>query len=220
MIATLASPFSLVGLAQASLGLEVAPRPRSTFALSYGGHPQPLSLALADNAGALQAKHSINRDAAKRGLGKTPAVIETHVHEKFAMVHASAVAATFDVPFGWHVVDNGKRTLVFDADHEIEVHLDVRQAADGARAFLKGVLADQRKRQPSVKAQLSENADGSGFLVMQNYEEKGESNLRAYATHAAKNDGELIVAQVSAKPSDLIRALNLTTFILRHLETV
>jgi hypothetical protein len=101
-----------------------AARPKPTFRTPFNGRSQPVDLAFADNDDALKPENEINQQSRKNGLGSTSDIIETNDNEKFSVIRADAIDSNFDVPFGWHVADNGDRMLVFDPDHFIEISIE------------------------------------------------------------------------------------------------
>ena len=68
-------------------------------------------LALADGAGTFDPEHRINANSRGRGVGLTARVLETDLENKYAVLGAGALVSTGRVPFGWHVMDDGKRPL-------------------------------------------------------------------------------------------------------------
>jgi hypothetical protein len=108
----------------------------------------PAALALADDAATLDPEHPMNVRMRERGAGLTPRTLETNPAEKYAVVGAGAIVGTFTLPFGWHVIDDGRRTLVFDRDGKIQISLNLRRDGGDPRGLLQGILAQARDEQP------------------------------------------------------------------------
>ena len=125
----------------------------------------------------------MNLQASKAGLGSTSTILETNKDEKFSVIRADAIDSNLEVPFGWHVADNGDRMLVFDADHFIEIALKKKTVKSGPKAMLQELLDAQRLAQPDLQAQLMDNAGGAFLLIMYNFKEKDEVKSRAFLTH-------------------------------------
>ena len=152
------------------------------------------------------------------GLGEPAKVLDVVARDKFARVMAPALGSSFEVPFGWHVTDDGKRTVVFDENHFVQIQLDVRPTKQGAKAVLEALRDAQRAAQPHLKAHLMDNPDGSIVLIMQNFKMGDDVVTRSYIARAGNREAEIIVAQVTASAADLIRALNLSEVIFRRLK--
>lgn len=195
-----------------------AGRPKATFTQPYNGGSFARDLALAEDDASFKAKHPAYAKAAKDGLGKPAPVVEVDTDDKFAVVKSAALGATLEVPLGWHATDDGKRTVVFDTDRFVQAELEVRAAKQGAKALLQKMLDDQKARQPSLRAQLLDNGDGSAVLMLPNYELGGEVVSRALVAREGKTPGELFVAQITSGPGDFIRGLNLSEALFRHVK--
>lgn len=198
--------------------------PKATFSQPYNGRSQPADLALAEDADSLQHENAINLAARKQGLGSTSEILETNDAEKFCTIRADAIDSDMNVPFGWHVADNGDRMLVFDQDHFIEISLEKQKAKTGPEALLKAVLDERKAAQPDVKSQLMDNGGGAFLLIMNNVEvesrersKETEVKTLAYFTHDIGVAGETLVGRITASQADLIRALNLSEVLTRGL---
>lgn len=81
--------------------------------------------ALEDDTTSLDPETSINANLRDRGAGLTPDVVAAHDEQKRATVAAGAIMAQFDVPYGWHVIDDGQRTLVFEPGGKVQINLNL-----------------------------------------------------------------------------------------------
>ena len=93
---------------------------------------QAVDVALADDTASLDPDHPINARLRDNGIGLVPRVIMVATRDKFASLGAAAIESVFRVPFGWHVIDDGKRTLVFDPGGSVQINLDLRAATPDA----------------------------------------------------------------------------------------
>lgn len=198
---------------------KAAGKPKATFRQPYNGGSRAADLALAGDGESLEAGHAVNRRAKTQGLGTAAQVEEIDTDEKFAVVRSAALKATIEVPLGWHVTDDGARTLVFDADQFIRLQLDQREATHGPKALLQEVLAARKARQPDVKAQLMDNADGSALLIVQNWTDDEGTGTRSFVAREGLIENHVLVAEIATvSPADLVRGLNLSEVVLRHLK--
>ncbi|MBL9203873.1 MAG: hypothetical protein JNN01_02210, partial [Opitutaceae bacterium] len=81
--------------------------------------------ALAATDAALDPGHPTNVTLRNRGVGLVPAVVATDDAGRRAVVSACSLRSQFAVPYGWHVIDDGRRTLVFDPSGEVQINLNL-----------------------------------------------------------------------------------------------
>jgi len=81
--------------------------------------------AKAADPSALDPEHPINARLRDQGVGLVPNVLEVDSAAKSARVGAGAIRALIGVAFGWHVIDDGRRTVVLDPDGKIQINLSV-----------------------------------------------------------------------------------------------
>ncbi len=193
--------------------------PKPTFKQPYHGGSDARALSLDGSPDSFAADDSANKKAVADGLGALIPVIDTDYTDQFVTARASSIGATIEIPFGWHAVDDSIRTLVFDADHFVEIALAKYAGTSDVKTHLQSMLDQQRAKQPDLKAQLNENPDGSVFLMMQNLHDGNATRARAYVSRAT-DDGGSVIAQVSAAAQDIIRALNLSEVLFRNLKPI
>ncbi|HMO24851.1 MAG TPA: hypothetical protein PKB10_01145 [Tepidisphaeraceae bacterium] len=95
-----------------------------------GSGPQGIShekpyreFALSIKPDSFDPEHKVNRFLVQsQKLGSIAPLLHVNTEERWAMVSLPAVSATMKVPFGWHVIDDGRRALMFDADGHIQIN--------------------------------------------------------------------------------------------------
>jgi hypothetical protein len=190
----------------------------SSAASAEESKPVPAAeLALADDAETLNPEHPFNIRLRNGGAGLTPRVIEKNDEEKYAVIGAGAIVATFKLPYGWHAMDDGKRTLVFDAAGKIQISLNLRRDDGDARAMLKQLMAEAKKEQPKIDPEMVDFAPDMPGLVLRNYRDGEDILVQAFVVKHVRDDGMAHVARVTAAPDDMSRALNLAEVVLRSL---
>ena len=196
-----------------------APAPQAPAADESAPTP-PAELALADDAATFDPEHPFNVRMRNNGAGLTPRVLETNAAEKYAVIGAGAIVGTFRLPFGWHVIDDGKRTLVFDATGKIQISLNLRRDNGDHRGLLEQLMAQARHDQPQIDPLLVDFAPDMPGLVLRNYRDGDDVLVQAFVLKAIRDDGLAHVARVTAAPDDMTRAMNLAEVILRSLGPV
>jgi len=177
----------------------------------------PAVLALADDTTSLDPDLPFNVRLRDSGAGLTLRVLETNLMEKYVVVGAGALAATFQLPLGWHALDDGRRTLVFDAGGKIQISLNLRRDDGDARALLAQILAQAREDQPGIDPLLVDFAADLPGLVLRNYRDGDDVLVQGYLVKHLRGDGLAHVARVTAAPDEMSRAMNLVEIILRSL---
>ena len=172
------------------------------------------ALAFASDAASLDPENKINANLRNRGAGLVPRVVSIDLPGKSATVAAGAVQGLFRLPLGWHVIDDGKRTLVFDAGGKIQINLSQRlnegvAPKDFARACLDQYLAEQ----PDLPVAAFE-IDGIAAAGVRGAMIDGEKLDQCFFVRDLGREGLLLVARVTAKEADSKRALDLAGDIM------
>jgi hypothetical protein len=177
-------------------------------------------LAMADHPETLDPEHPLNARLRDNGAGLTPRVLEVNAAERHATVGAGAIVATFKLPFGWHVIDDGRRTLVFDAAGKIQINLNLRRADGDVRGLLEELLVQAREEQPEIDPLMVDFAADLPGLVLRNYRDGDDVLVQAFVVKTLRDDGLVHVARVTAAPDEMTRAMNLADLILHSLGPV
>lgn len=96
-----------------------APQPRQ-FTESDFGH-----YAKSDDTNTLDPEHPINSRLRDQAVGFVPNLIEKDEEAKTAKLGVAAIQALIRVAFGWHVIDDGRRTMILDPDGKIQINLSL-----------------------------------------------------------------------------------------------
>ena len=72
--------------------------------------------------GTLDPDHPINANLRDHGIGLVPRVLGMDEEGKSATLGCGAIVAMIDIPWGWHIIDDGRRVLVFDSDSKVQVN--------------------------------------------------------------------------------------------------
>jgi hypothetical protein len=178
---------------------------------------QAIDVALADDAASLDSDHPINARLRDNGVGLVPRVISRVPREKFASVGAGAIESIFRVPFGWHVIDDGKRTLVFDPDGKVQINLDLRptppDGPQGALMLIAEALASENPQAQFMKMELLDMP----ILAIRDLQIDGEQLDQAYVARASHREGLTLVCRVTADRDNFERAMNTAEVILTFL---
>ena len=173
-------------------------------------------LALADGAASLDPENPINVNIRDSGNGLVPNVKATDQNEKSATVAAGAIMAAFKVPFGWHVIDDGKRTLVFNATGEVQVNLNLfNPEGSTAEVVLDAILAEMQACHPDL-LHIRLDLEGIPCLGLRNVREGDDLLEQAYLITPAYN-GLMLKTRVTANPEWMTRAMNMAGLIVQSI---
>ena len=175
---------------------------------------QAVDVALADDTASLDPDHPINARLRDNGIGLVPRVIMVATREKFASLGAAAIESVFRVPFGWHVIDDGKRTLVFDPGGSVQINLDLRAATP--EALVEHVAGSLARDNPEAQFLKFDFMD-MPCLAVRDLDIDGSLLDQAYLMRPSHREGLTLVCRVTADRENMTRAMNTAEVILLSL---
>ena len=192
------------------------PLPGEDVALP-GDEVPAAAVALAPDMRSFEPEHEHNVRLADRGAGRVPDVLDYHEQELWATLATPALGATLRVPFGWHVVDDGKRTLVLDAAGHSQVDLTLL-ARDGRSddALLDAAQTDLQRQHPALHSQPSSLA-GMPCRLLHGLSLGGKPVAQAWLLRPAPS-GRVLRVRATASPEHLGRTCDLVAVVLRDVQ--
>lgn len=171
--------------------------------------------ARAQGAATLEPEHAINRRLRDNGVGLVPRVVEVDEALACATVACGAVTAQLTLPLGWHVIDDGRRVLVFEPAGEVQVHLDLLpQDETGLNGVLDALEAQARRDYPAPE--FLRLRSGPMLALGVRHIADGDQPLEQYHLLVDGPDaGHVLRARVTATPATASAAANLGELILR-----
>ena len=180
----------------------------------------PAAAALAEDASALDPEHPVNARIRDAGAGLVPRVESVELEKRYAVLAAVAVDARFRVPLGWHVIDDTRRTLIFDADGRMQINLDRRRREGRSDdQLLDALLAEYRQGQPDIEFR---RFDAGGFpcLALRNFRSGDEVLEQVFVLKPSADSARVLVARVTGSGDDIAFALGAAEVVLRSLEEI
>ncbi|MEX2214216.1 MAG: hypothetical protein WD768_08820 [Phycisphaeraceae bacterium] len=177
-------------------------------------------VALADNADSLDPEHEINVWARDNGLGLVPNVMKTDEAKKYAIVGLGAIMAITAIPLGWHIIDDGKRVLVFDEVSAVQVEMSLADAGElTPEEILQSVLTQMQAQVPGVQHILLELAGMPtiGFRGVKAPNGAAVDQAFMFKPCPVKK-GMLAQVRVTAVPERMVQAMNLAEVLTRELK--
>lgn len=177
------------------------------------------AVALAETMDSFAPEHALNARMREAGAGFVPNVLDYEQHERWATLAPGSVLATLRVPFGWHVIDDGKRTLVFDAQGHTQVSLQLlaRQGRDHDAMFA-AKLPELQRAWPAMQ-HLRTAVNGMPCLLVRGGVVDGKPIEQAYLLRDAPED-MVLQTRVTSSPERFAKAADLAEVLLRNLRFV
>ncbi|MGJ5820568.1 hypothetical protein [Paludibaculum fermentans] len=171
--------------------------------------------ALAEDTASLDPDNSVNTNLRESGQGLTPRIKAEDSEARKVTIAAGAIAALVDVPMGWYVMDDGKRTLVFEPTGEVQINLNViprfLRSADEILDNLQRE-ADDSYDDPKV---LRVSEGGLYGLSIRNIFDNGVEIEQLHLLRDGRNGSTMVRARVTATPGRMVDAANLGELILK-----
>lgn len=105
--------------------------------------------ALEDDTTSLDPATSINDNLISRGVGLVPNIVEVSEEARRARVACGAILGSIDVPYGWHVLDDGRRVLVFEPTGQVQISLNlIPTEGRSSPEILDALEAEMRRDYP------------------------------------------------------------------------
>jgi hypothetical protein len=170
--------------------------------------------ALANDTTSLDPESSINANLRENGVGLVPNIAATNDTQKRATLGAGAIIAQFDVPYGWHVIDDGKRTLVFEPGGSVQINLNLipREGRSNA-GLLDDIEAQTRSDYPHPEfVRIKEGKIHA--LGVRNIADGDQPLEQYHLLYPFRDDSMVLRARVTATPEQATNANNLAELIL------
>jgi hypothetical protein len=176
--------------------------------------PTFASFAFADTPASLDPEAKVNANLRDRGIGLVPNVVATDDAAKCATLAAGAIAALVQVPYGWYVIDDGKRTLVLHPKDEVQINLDLLHLKEGGYEGLLDELEAQVRSDYPDPHTLRVGFGQIRALGVRNIAVDGQPIEQVHMLHPYRTDTLALRARVTTSPEQAVGAINLAQLIL------
>ena len=180
-------------------------------------HPRKCRLAdfaLATDAATLDPEAPINANLRDRGIGLVPQVVSLSAEARRASLAAGAIEAHLDVPFGWHVIDDGQRTLILHPQSTIQISLEIVPRDDREDdVILDAIESEARDAYPAPR--FERRTDGAlRTMSVRHIADGAEAIEQHHILRQHGRDNWVVRARVTATPETSVDAWILGTLIL------
>lgn len=170
--------------------------------------------ALENDTTSLDPETSINANLRDRGVGLVPHVVAADDNARRASVAAGAIMAQFDVPYGWHVIDDGKRSLVFEPGGKVQINLNlIPREGRNNDELLDAIETETRAEYPAPEfVRVREGKIHA--LGVRNIQDGAQPLHQYHMLYPFRDDSIVLRARVTATPEEASDACNLAELIL------
>jgi hypothetical protein len=170
--------------------------------------------ARAEGASTLDAEHPVNRRLRDNGVGLVPRVVDVDARQQCATLACGSITAQLTLPLGWHVIDDGRRVLVFEPAGEVQVHLDLLASEEsGHGGALDQLEAQARRDYPAPEFQRL-SAGRLSALAVRGIADGDQPLEQFHLLIDGPDTGHLLRARVTATPATAAAAANMGELIL------
>jgi hypothetical protein len=166
----------------------------------------------------LDPEHPINARLRDQGVGLVPNLLEADLEGRTAKLGAGAIAAVIRVALGWHVIDDGRRTLVLDPAGVIQISLNViATEGRGIDQVLDEIQSEAEQSYPHPQFLRLEDG-GISALSIRGIEVDGEPVEQVHMLTAWWKDSAVLRARVTSNRESMRFAANYADLILKSVE--
>ena len=174
--------------------------------------------AKSDDLATLDPEHPFNARLRDQGIGFVPNLLASDLQTKTATLGAGAIQAVIRVALGWHVNDDGKRTLLLDPAGKVQISLHLL-ATEGRNVdqIRDDIQAEAEQSHPTPEFVRFEAA-GMSALGVRNIMVNDEPIDQVHLLTPWANDSAVVRARVTADPASTGYALDYAALILQSIE--
>ncbi|MCX6611257.1 MAG: hypothetical protein NTW74_10455 [Acidobacteria bacterium] len=171
--------------------------------------------AKSDEATTLDPEHPVNARLRDQGVGFVPNIIELDAEAKTAKLGVAAIRALIQVALGWHVIDDGKRTMVLDPDGKIQINLSIiPKHGRSIDQILDEFQSEAEQSYPEPEFIRFAN-DGISALAVRNIAVNDEPIEQIHMMVDWADDSAMLRARVTSDPPSMRFAVDYADRILK-----
>ena len=195
---------------------EPVPTDPAPSALEEANAPSPLEFtpsdfgyfAKSDDLATLDPEHPVNARLRDQGIGFVPNMLASDLQAKTAKLGAGAIQAVIQVALGWHVNDDGRRTLLLDPEGKIQISLHIlTKEGRSVDQILDDVQAEAEQSHPNPEF-VRFKAAGMSALGVRNILVNDEPIDQVHLLAPWSHESAILRARVTADPESTGFALD------------
>lgn len=180
-------------------------------------HEKPYrEFALSIKPDSFDPQNKVNRFLVEsQKLGNIAPALHINVEERWAMVSLSAVSATMKVPFGWHVIDDGQRALLFDADGHIQINFSfIPGEGRSVDELIEQTRLEIAKDDPKLQSMVQPLGDMKLLAVTDLQVDGKPVDVCWLISNSPIADGAFLQARLTASAEHMTRAMDLFELLM------
>jgi hypothetical protein len=189
-----------------------SPQPRQ-FTESDFGH-----YAKSDDTNTLDPEHPVNARLRDQAVGFVPNLLEKDEEAKTAKLGVGAIQALIRVAFGWHVIDDGRRTMILDPDGKIQINLGLIQKDGRSIDQILDEIQAQAVQDYANPEFLRAQDGGIWGLAIRGIVVNNEPVEQVHMLTPWASDSAMLRARVTADPPSMRFAANYADLILKSVD--
>ena len=146
-----------------------------------------------------------------------PKLREANLEERYAVLGAAAVHSLFRVPLGWHVLDDAKRTLVYDTEGRIQINLSLLHCQPENHGQVLAQIEENLRTPGQDFASKRLELGGMQTLAIRALRSGREVLDQVYMVRKTDREDFVLVGRVTAKAEDIVFALNAAEVVMTSL---
>lgn len=176
--------------------------------------------ARAEGSATLEHENPINANLRNGGIGLVPRVLGVDEQRGSATVGCGSILAMMEIPLGWHIIDDGRRVLVFDAESQVQVNFRLVDEGEADAAVLIERLLAQLAPSAGEARWLTMELEGMKTLAIRGLpiQQPGEDAVlvdqvfmyRAFPGHPTR----FCEVRTTAEEAGIARALDMVELIV------
>lgn len=156
--------------------------------------------ALEDDTTSLDPATSINDNLIRRGVGLVPNIVEVNEEARRARVACGAILGNIDVPYGWHVLDDGRRVLVFEPTGQVQISLNlIPTEGRSSPEILDALEAEMRRDYPEPEFFRGQQGRVHA-LGARNLSDRGQPLEQYHLLLPYRDDSMVLRARITTTP--------------------
>jgi hypothetical protein len=178
-----------------------------------------LPFTLPTGPASVSQDHPLNANLRDNGIGLVPRIVAIDESAGSATLACGSILARLSIPLGWHIFDDGRRTLIFDEASSVQINLQLCDTkGHPAELLIQHIINVVTQANPEAEHITLDLAD------MKSVAFRGLKIADEYCdqVHMLKpcpgKFGMFCEIRVVCRPTDIVRIMDMAELIVNSLE--
>lgn len=167
----------------------------------------------------LSQDHPLNANLRDNGIGLVPRIASIDEAAGFATLACGSILARLSIPLGWHIFDDGRRALVFDAASTVQINFQLCDTkGHAAELLIQHIITQVQQAQPEAEWVTMDLAGmpSVAFRGLKMNDEYCDQVHMLLQTPGKK--GLFLEIRVVARPDDIVKTMDMVEAIFNTIE--